>query len=84
VAGTAAGPKFSVQGDEAPLLLNTPFDQLAIRKTLEPLLRHRYDVEARIDQHRSGPAGEVLVELEPHAGFDIGMSTYRSRLISAP
>lgn len=76
--------KIGIQCNQAAALPRAECEEIAIRATLQALIMNRLDVVAQLAKNPQRPAAEVLVELESHAAVGAGMSTNRSRDISAP
>jgi hypothetical protein len=76
--------EIKIQRNQAAALPRAEREEIGIRATLEALITNRFDVVAQLVENPQGPAAEVLVELESHAAVGVGMSTNRSRDISAP
>jgi hypothetical protein len=72
-----------IQCDETALLAHAALDHIAVERSFQPLIGYRDDIEASVEQDGGRGSTEIVVELELHAGLVTGMSTYRSRLLSA-
>ncbi len=73
-----------VEGDQAAVLGRTDIDECAVTGRAHVLLGHCCDIVTGLAQTAKPALAQIFVELEPHAVFFTGMSTNRSRDISAP
>jgi len=76
--------EIKIQRNQTAALPRAEREKIAIRATLKALVTNRLDVVAQLAENTCGPAAEVLVEFESHAAVGVGISTNRSRDISAP
>src|SRR5439155_18076790 len=76
--------EIEIQRHEAAAFLPAACEERVVVRPAEFLIPDRGHVVPRVAKALSDPPAEVLVQLQPHAGRSVGMSTKRSRAISAP
>ena len=76
--------ELQIQGDQAPAFRSAHFDHRAVRRSPHALFRHRCHIMVSLAQHLDGDPSKILVQLQPQSAVSNGISTYRSRDISAP
>lgn len=76
-------PRLKVQRDQAAPFGVARFDEASVADTLQALVGHCGHVVAGLPEEVCPPVTEVFVEFEFQLA-SVGISTYRSRAISAP